>query len=72
MARNSEIFAESQFLLTSSDSAYVRNNLTDADLREAAQMIGKGAFSNGGNNFCSIKRVFLDKEIEQKFTEYFL
>lgn len=50
-------------MLTSSDSAYVMKDLKTAELEKAAKIIARGSFSNGGQNFNSIKRVFVDREV---------
>lgn len=54
-------------MLTSSDTAYISSNLTTEKLKEAAQIVAKGAFTSGGNVFCSIKRIFVDEAIQDKF-----
>lgn len=67
MAQNSVTLRESEFLLTSSDSAYVMTDLSPEQLQKAAQIIARGSFSNCGHNFNSIKRVFIDREIGETF-----
>jgi acyl-CoA reductase-like NAD-dependent aldehyde dehydrogenase len=63
MNKNSIVMRESEFLLTSSDSAYVMSNLSNEQLAKSAKIIARGAFSNCGHNFNSIKRVYVDKEV---------
>lgn len=60
MASNSEIFAESEFLLPSCDSAYLMGDLTESQIGRACENLAKACFMNGGNNFQSVKRVFVD------------
>jgi len=62
MTQNSSSFRESEFLLTSSDSAYVMANLSAEELKKSISIIARGCFSNCGHNFNSIKRVFVDRE----------
>ena len=61
MASVKEVFRENEFLLTSSDSAYVMKDLKTEELKKAAKIIARGCFSNCGQNFNSIKRVFVDR-----------
>ena len=65
ISQSNEVFRENEFMLTSSDSAYVMKNLSSAQLKKAAEIIGRACFSNCGHNFNSIKRVFVDEEISQ-------
>jgi acyl-CoA reductase-like NAD-dependent aldehyde dehydrogenase len=47
-------------------------DLKTGDLEKAAKIIARGCFSNNGQNFNSIKRVFLDKEIAEEFQSILL
>lgn len=58
---------ESEFLLTSSDAAYVMKDLSESQLQEAARIVARGCFSNCGHNFNSLKRVFVDRELSSRF-----
>ena len=60
MSNVNEVFRENEFLLTSSDSAYVMKDLNTHHLEKAARIIARACFSNNGQNFNSVKRVFLD------------
>lgn len=70
MAQNSVCLRESEFLLTSSDSAYVMADLSVEQFQKAAQIISRGSFSNCGHNFNSIKRVFIDRQIGETFISH--
>ncbi len=61
MAQKSEILAESEFLLMSSDSAYIMKDLNDDKLRRAAKNLSMACFMGGGNLFNSIKRILVDQ-----------
>lgn len=61
MSQTNEVFRESEFLLTSSDSAYVMKDLSESQLAAAAVVVGRACFSNCGHNFNSVKRVFVDR-----------
>lgn len=61
MAQQSEILAESEFLLMSSDSAYVLKDLNDENLKKAAQNLSMACFIAGGNLFNTVKRIFVDE-----------
>ena len=50
--------------LGGNDAAYVRK---DADLKNAAAQVAKGAFSYSGQRCTAIKRVILDKDIKDEF-----
>lgn len=63
LSQSNEVFRENEFLLTSSDSAYVRKDLSSGQLAKAAAIIARACFSNCGHNFNSIKRVFVDREV---------
>lgn len=67
LANRNDLFRENELLLTSSDSAYVLKDLNQQQLEKAAEIIGRGSFSNCGHNFNSIKRIFLDREIADTF-----
>lgn len=67
MNKVSTVLRENEFLLTSSDSAYVMSDLSSSQLEKAASVIARGVFSNCGHNFNSIKRVFVDREIGAQF-----
>jgi acyl-CoA reductase-like NAD-dependent aldehyde dehydrogenase len=69
MNKISPVLRENEFLLTSSDSAYVMSDLSPSQLEKAASIIARGAFSNCGHNFNSIKRVFVDRDIGVHFVE---
>lgn len=69
MNKISPVLRENEFLLTSSDSAYVMSDLSPLQLERAASVIARGVFSNCGHNFNSIKRVFVDREIGAQFVE---
>lgn len=60
MAQKSEIFAESEFLLMSSDSAYVMKDIPQEKLRKVAENLALACFVSGGNLFNSVKRIFVD------------
>lgn len=47
-------------------------DLSPTQLVKAAEIIARGSFSNCGQNFNSIKRVFVDKEISDQFQTIFL
>ena len=64
-----EVFRENEFLLTSSDSAYVMKDVSAEQLKKVAKIIGRACFSNCGHNFNSIKRVFADQEVAQQLTD---
>lgn len=61
MAQKSEILAESEFLLMSSDSAYIMKDLSDDKLQRAAKNLSMACFMGGGNLFNSIKRILVDQ-----------
>lgn len=61
MAQKSEILAESEFLLTSSDTAYVLNDNSSEELKKAAKNLAFASFMSGGNTFNSVKRIFVDE-----------
>lgn len=63
MAQKSEILAESEFLLSSSDTAYVLKDNSSQGLKKAAQNLVFGSFMSGGNTFNSIKRIFVDEQV---------
>ena len=56
----------------STDSAYVLKDLTDVNLQKAAQNLSMACFMAGGNLFNSVKRIFVDEEVSDKFTAYFI
>jgi hypothetical protein len=60
--------AESEFLLTSSDTAYVLKDLTELQLQKTIENLACAAFMGGGNLFNSVKRIYVDHEILDKFT----
>jgi hypothetical protein len=39
----------------------VKKDLNKEKIIKAAKIIGRGAFCNSGNNFNSIKRIYVDK-----------
>jgi acyl-CoA reductase-like NAD-dependent aldehyde dehydrogenase len=67
IAQKSEILAESEFLLMSSDTAYVLKDVTEVQLRKAAENLATAAFMGGGNLFNSVKRIYVDRELLSKF-----
>jgi acyl-CoA reductase-like NAD-dependent aldehyde dehydrogenase len=69
MNKVSPVLRENEFLLTSSDAAYVMSDLSALQLQKTASVIARGVFSNCGHNFNSIKRVFVDREIGAQFIE---
>lgn len=72
MAQKSQILADSEFLLTSSDTAYVLNDLTELQLQKAAENLAFASFMGGGNLFNSTKRIYVDNEILDKFISLFV
>jgi acyl-CoA reductase-like NAD-dependent aldehyde dehydrogenase len=64
--------ADSEFLLTSSDTAYVLNDLTELQLQKAAENLAFASFMGGGNLFNSTKRIYVDNEILDKFISLFV
>ena len=61
MAQKSEIFAESEFLLMSSDSAYILKDLSEQKLKKSAKNLALACFMSGGNLFNSVKRIYVDQ-----------
>jgi len=48
------------------DPAYVR---ADADLSDAIPLIAEGCFSNAGQSCCSVERIYVHRDIADRFTE---
>ena len=61
ISRCNEVFRENEFMLTSSDSAYVMKDLSPDQLAKTAKILARACFSNCGHNFNSVKRVFVDQ-----------
>jgi glyceraldehyde-3-phosphate dehydrogenase (NADP+) len=55
--------------MSASDAAYVRK---DADLTKAGGMLAKAAFWNSGQSRNAIKRIYVDREVMDRFQEEFV
>jgi acyl-CoA reductase-like NAD-dependent aldehyde dehydrogenase len=47
-------------------------DISESQMKKVAWIVARGAFSNCGHNFNSIKRIFVDREIADSFTAAFL
>ena len=72
--REIEVAATGRFIdvgleLGGKDPAYVRS---DADLEQAVEGLVDGAFFNSGQSCCGIERIYVHKDLYQKFCDSFI
>ena len=61
-----------QLELGGNDAAYVHNDLSDAQLRRAAQAIADAALGNAGQSCSSLERCFVHQDVHARFGELLL